>query len=92
MRFAVHIQVEETNRDRVAAADTARRQANYLGPVGFRAMRGQTDERFEERGYHRLVFPTSSTAKAFQERVNENCDSAVVTKRRRIRRKRSPGR
>ncbi|HEX7921989.1 MAG TPA: hypothetical protein VF583_13610 [Bradyrhizobium sp.] len=84
MRTAVYITVGETNRNPVALADLARRQANYLGPQGFRAMREQTDERFEERGYHRLVFPNSALAARFQERVEENCDAAVSTEARRI--------
>jgi hypothetical protein len=85
MKFPVHVIVRKTNRNPVALADMARRQANYLGPQGFMAMRRQTDARFEERGYHRLVFRTRSAAKAFQARVDENCDPAVVTKRYRTR-------
>ena len=84
MRTAVYVRVSETNRDPVALADGARRQANYLGPHGFHAMRKQTDERFQARGYHRLVFPTRALALTFQERVEENCDAAVFTERFRI--------
>lgn len=84
LRTAVYITVGETNRNPVALADLARRQANYLGPQGFKAMRDQTDERFEERGYHRLVFPNRALADRFQERVEENCDAAVSTEARRI--------
>lgn len=84
MRTAVYVTVGKTNRNPTALADLARRQANYLGPKGFDAMRNQTDERFEERGYHRLVFPNSRLATRFQERVEENCDAAVSTEARRI--------
>jgi len=84
VRAAVYIRVGETNRDPVALADLARRQANYLGPHGFKAMRNQTDERFEERGYHRLVFPNGKLAIRFRERVEENCDAAVSTELRLI--------
>lgn len=79
LRTAVYIRVGETNRNPVALADLARRQANYLGPDGFKAMRDQTDEQFEELGYHRLVFPNRALAARFRERVEENCDSAVST-------------
>lgn len=81
MRFPVYVRVAQTNRNPVALADTARRQANYLGPQGFRAMRRQTDARFKARGYHRLVFRTRAAAKAFQARVDQYCDRAVTTKR-----------
>jgi hypothetical protein len=84
LRTAVYITVGKTNRNPVALADLARRQANYLGPQGFRAMRDQTDESFEERGYHRLVFSSGELAARFQERVEENCDPAVSTEARRI--------
>ncbi|MGO9232637.1 MAG: hypothetical protein ACLP4V_00535 [Methylocella sp.] len=84
MIFIVYVRVTTTNRNPLALADTARRQANYLGPQGFRAMRRQTDASFKARGYHRLVFRTRSAAKAFQLRVDQNCDRAVVTKRYRI--------
>jgi hypothetical protein len=56
MIFPVYVRVAKTNRDPLALADEARRQANYVGPEGFRAMRRQTDARFRQRGYHRLVF------------------------------------
>lgn len=88
MRFPVYVRVEKTNGDPVALADTARRQANYVGPEGFQAMRGQTDALFQQRGYHRLVFRTRRGAKAYQARVEENCDPKVVTKRCRTRRDR----
>ena len=52
-----------------------------MNKPGFEAMRGQTDERFKERGYHRLVFPTLALAKRYQERVEANCPSTVVTQR-----------
>ncbi len=84
MRTAVYVKVGKTNRNPVALADNARRQANYLGPHGFTAMRAQTDERFEARGYHRLVFPNQMLARAFQDRVDENCDAAVFTERYRV--------
>uniref|UniRef100_UPI00197A7F8F hypothetical protein n=1 Tax=Aureimonas ureilytica TaxID=401562 RepID=UPI00197A7F8F len=56
MDVAVYVKVRRTNRDRVALADGARRQANYLGPEGFDAIRGQTDARFQKQDNHRLVF------------------------------------
>jgi hypothetical protein len=84
MRTAVYVKVGKTNRNAVRLADTARRQANYLGPHGFRAMRGQTDDVFRRRGYHRLEFPNRSLALRFEEFVEENCDSAVYTERYRV--------
>lgn len=81
MKFSVHVKVGQTNKDPVPLADTARRQANYLGREGFRAMGGQTDTRFLARGYHRLLFRKRATAKAFQARVDQICDPAVTTKR-----------
>jgi hypothetical protein len=74
VKFIVYVTVGQTNADPVALADTARRQANYLGREGFRAMRGQTDERFAVRGFHRLVFRTRARARAFQARVRQICD------------------
>jgi hypothetical protein len=55
-------------------------------------MRDQTDESFEERGYHRLVFSSGELAARFQERVEENCDPAVSTEARRIKRVKSSSR
>lgn len=84
MSTAVYVKVAKTNRNAVRLADNARRQANYLGPLGFRAMRGQTDEQFRRRGYHRLEFPTRALALRFEEFIEENCDSAVYTERYRV--------
>lgn len=82
--FPVYIRVGRTNRDKVALADSARRQANYIGPDGWRAMRGQTDALFRKNGHLRLVFKNRSNAIAFQQRVDEVCDPAIITERRRI--------
>ena len=81
MATVVYVYVGTTNRNRTALADTARRQANYLGPYGFRAMKGQSDQSFIRRGYLRLEFPTRTLAIRFQDRIMENCDALVVTKR-----------
>lgn len=89
MAVAVYVTVGRTNRDPVALADVARRQANLLGPDGFSAMRGQTDERFRKHGNLRFVFSSLRTARAFQERVEENCDDSVSTERKIIGKKRS---
>ena len=81
MRTAVYIKVSKTNRDRIGLADTARRQANYLGPQGFIAMKGQSDQHFRKHDFLRLEFPTRSLAIRFQDRFDENCDPLVTTKR-----------
>jgi hypothetical protein len=87
MSVAVYIEVGATNRDRVALADLARRQANYLGPAGFRAMSNQTDKRFREKGNLRMVFTDRRVAERFQERVAANCDEAVSTRLATIKKK-----
>lgn len=84
MPTAVYVKVGKTNRNPLRLADCARRQANYLGPLGFRAMRGQTDDLFRRRGYYRLEFPERSLALRFEVFVEENCDSAVYTERYRV--------
>ena len=83
-KFVVHVLVGRTNRNRVALADTARRQADYLGPHGICAKCGQTDEEFRKHNRLRLVFRSLETARKFEERVAENCDEIVTTKRYRV--------
>jgi hypothetical protein len=44
-----------SNIDSVLIMDAARRRLNYLGPPGWRAMAGQTDDLFRARGYPELA-------------------------------------
>lgn len=66
----VRLSVGRPTRARLDALDFARRQADHLGPYGFRAKRGETNLRYIRRGYLRLKFPSRGLAKAYIERVN----------------------
>jgi hypothetical protein len=72
---------------RLDALDRARRQADHLGPYGFRAKRGETNMRYMRRGCLRLKLPSRGLARAFIERVKK-LDEPYV----RVRLSRRPGR
>jgi hypothetical protein len=73
----VRVSVRPSNRGRFFLLDIARRQVDHLGPYGIKAKRGQTDERFRERGYIRLVFPNHTLAKRYVQRVERLGEPAV---------------
>jgi hypothetical protein len=54
----VRLMPAHSNIDPILMMDAARRRLNYLGPLGFRAMAGQTDDLFRKQGY--LEFPLAS--------------------------------
>ena len=65
----VRIHVGSPTRRRLDLLDRARRQADYLGPHGFRAKRRQTNRRYRRDGYLRLKFPTRRLARAYIARL-----------------------
>ena len=74
----VRITVGPATRRRLDLLDLARRQADHLGPHGFRAKRGQTNRSYRRRGYLRLRFPTRRLARAYIARLERLGEPAIV--------------
>lgn len=80
MKVGKHIVVRiyvAATRGQLDLVDLARRQADHLGPFGFRAKRRQTNRRFRRKGYLRLKFPTRRLATAYVDRVTRLGESAI---------------
>lgn len=77
MEHVARVYVRKTNHDPCDLLDVARRQVDQLGPAGMRAKAGQTDVRFLQKGYIRLVFPTRAMRRRFADRLREHCHSAA---------------
>lgn len=75
-QIVVRIYVAAT-RGQLDLVDLARRQADHLGPFGFRAKRRQTNRRFRRKGYLRLKFPTRGLARAYVARVRRLGEPAI---------------
>ena len=73
----VRVYVATATRERLDLLDLARRQADHLGPFGFRAKKRQTNLRFRRKGYLRLRFPTRRLARAYVERVDSLGEPAI---------------
>lgn len=73
----VRVYVATATRERLDLLDLARRQADHLGPFGFRAKKRQTNARFRRKGYLRLRFPTRRLARAYVERVDRLGEPAI---------------
>lgn len=73
----VRIDVGPPTRSRLDLLDQVRRQADHLGPHGFRAKRGQTNRRYRRKGCLRLKFPTSRLARAYISRVDRLGEAAI---------------
>jgi hypothetical protein len=83
----VQISVGRPTRARLDALDLARRQADHLGPYGFRAKNGETNIRYMRDGFLRLIFPSRGLAKAYIDRVTRLGEPRI-----RMRLMRNPGR
>lgn len=73
----VRIDVGPATRSRLDLLDQARRQADHLGPYGFRAKRGQTNRRYRRKGCLRLKFPTRRLARAYIARIDRLGEAAI---------------
>jgi hypothetical protein len=70
----VRIHVVTAMRRQLDLLDLARRQADHLGPLGFRAKKRQTNIRFRRKGFLRFRFPTRRLAQNYVDRVNRLSD------------------
>lgn len=75
--WVVRVRIGRTNRGRLFLLDHARRQTDHFGRQGIRAKRGQTNTRYRQHGYIRLVFPTRTLAKRYIRRVERLGEPAV---------------
>lgn len=73
----VRVHVGPPTRTRLDLLDQARRQADHLGPFGFRAKRGQTNRKYRRKGFLRLKFPTRRLAGAYIDRVHRLGEAAI---------------
>jgi hypothetical protein len=73
----VRLMPAHSNVDPILMMDAARRRLNYLGPPGFRAMAGQTNDLFRQQGY--LEFPLASPlVPRWLGQIEEVCGNALT--------------
>lgn len=80
------VSIGKTNQSPCDLIDVARRQVDHLGPLGMRAKRGQTDQRFLEEGSLSFVFPDRAMRDLYVARVEAHCHPAVMVELFRSRR------